>query len=71
MATPSRFPDWATNDETDPITNAENKLEPTVEFKNSGLKRNEPLPRAYFNDQMNLIALWIRDLDERVRALEP
>ena len=70
MATPTSYPEWAINDEQDPITGAENKLEPTTEFKLSGLKRQEPLPRPFDNYWKNLVYLWIKDLDERVTALE-
>lgn len=64
------FPDWAENLVTDSITGAENKLEPTTEFKLDGLQRGEPLPRAFLNYQFWLINECIKDLDSRVSALE-
>lgn len=67
---PDKLPEWASVDEVDPITGANNKREPTTEFKLSGLKRREPLPRVFLNYQLNNIYDWIVYLDERVTALE-
>ena len=61
MAFPTRYPDWATVDELSP-EGAPNKAEVPEEFKLSGLKAYEPMPRAYFNDQMNLMGQWVREL---------
>lgn len=60
MATkPTEYPRWADNTVIDPITGANNKVEPTEEFKLSGLLRAEFLPRAYLNYQFNNIASWL------------
>lgn len=65
MTTPTSFPQWAVNSETDPTTGAENKIEPTQEFKDSGLKREQLLPRAFVNYQFDLISQWLVELDSR------
>lgn len=63
MSRPAKFPQWAQNLETDPITGAENKLEPTAEFKLDGLQRLEPLPRAFLNYMFDLLNQWVVHLD--------
>lgn len=66
---PTRYPEWATNSDTDTITGLKNKLEPSPEFKLSGLKRNQPLPRQYLNDELNLISTWIKWADEQLTGV--
>lgn len=66
MVKPVSFPQWATAGQLDPITGAPNKVEPTSEFKVSGLKRREPLPRAYVNYQFDLISDWLEYFDENL-----
>lgn len=63
---PLQYPDFALNDELDPITLAPNKVEPTDEFKLSGQKRRQPLPRPYLNWQLNNIGKWIRWVEEQL-----
>ncbi len=63
MSRPDKFPQWAENLQTDPITGAENKLEPTAEFKLDGLQRLEPLPRAFLNYMFDLLNQWVVHLD--------
>lgn len=60
--------DWATQDETSPNGNA-NKVAIPEEFKLSGLKEGEPLPRPYLNQQLNLTGEWVRYLDARITEL--
>lgn len=55
---PTNYSRWADNETTDPITGAENKLQPTAEFQLDGLQRGEPLPRAFLNYQFDSIYEW-------------
>lgn len=48
-----------------------NKAEPLAQFKSSGAKFEEPIPRAYLNYMLNQIYLAIADLEARVTTLEP
>lgn len=63
---PLQYPDFALNDELDPITLAPNKVEPTEEFKLSGQKRRQPFPRPYLNWQFWNIGAWIRWFEEQL-----
>jgi len=65
MTTPTRYPDWATNTELS-VVGLKNKVDVPTEFKNTGLKAGQPLPRAYLNDQFNLIGLWVRHLEDEL-----
>lgn len=65
---PIRYPDWAIEDELSPA-GAPNKVPVPDEFKISGLKAGEPMPRSYFNDQHNLIGKWIRYFEETLDSL--
>ena len=60
---PNTYPAWATNEEQDPITGANNKVAPSEEFQLVGLKRGLPLPRAFVNYQFDLINDWIEYFD--------
>lgn len=73
MATlPSVYPEWATNDEQQTVdlegdgnlVTVDNKVEPTVEWKASGEKFQENLPRQYVNYQFDLLNDWIMYLRE-------
>lgn len=66
---PTIKPEWATNSEVDPITGAPNKLEPSGEFKLSGLKRKQPLPRAFINHQFDTLNDWINYFEQEIEAL--
>ena len=69
---PTKYPTWAGNDEIDPITLAANKVEPTEEWKGSGQKRRQPIPRPYMNYQFDLLSKWIKWIDGQVSgALGP
>lgn len=59
---PNTYPAWATNEEQDPITGANNKVAPSEEFQLVGLKRGLPLPRAFVNYQFDLVNQWIEYL---------
>jgi hypothetical protein len=65
MATPTNYPEWALLDETDPITGAENVLQPILSFRQYGAKRQQEVPRGFLNYQGRLVHDWIKDLDER------
>lgn len=68
---PTKFPEWATDDLNevkvinDITTVLPNKLEPSPEFKLSGEKFRENLPRQYINFQFNLLDEWVQHLDGR------
>ena len=66
---PTSKPNWATNDENDPLTGAPNKVDPSAEFKLSGLKRNQPLPRSFLNFQFNLIRRWFDWVEDQINTL--
>jgi hypothetical protein len=59
VAKPEILPRWAEETQIDPITGALNKVEPTEEFKLSGLLRREFLSRSFLNYQLWLINEWI------------
>ena len=69
MAKPSVFPLWATLDENDPISGLANKVEPTAQWKDSGQKDDEFVPRAYLNFQFDLINDWVQYVDGEVDTL--
>lgn len=70
MAIPNEgYPTWAENDELDPTTGALNKIEPTTEFKLSGLTRNEPLFRGHLNYQFDLLNRWVTHLDTAISII--
>ncbi len=69
LTKPTIKPEWATNDEVDGVTGAPNKLEPTGEFKLSGLKRKQPLPRSFVNHQFDNINDWINYFEQEIEAL--
>jgi hypothetical protein len=69
MARPSVFPAWATLDENDPISGLPNKVEPTVQWKDSGQKDGEFVPRSFLNYQFDLINDWAVYLDEQATLL--
>lgn len=66
---PTDKPVWAEDDLTDPITGADNKQAPTDGFKLSGLKRKQPLPRAYLNYQFDNINSWINWIEDQINTL--
>ena len=60
---------WADNSVTDPTTNAPNKVAPTAEFQNDGLKRNEPLARAHVNYMFDKYHEMFTDLQSQLDSL--
>ncbi len=60
---------WADNSVTDPTTNAPNKVAPTAEFQNDGLKRNEPLARAHVNYMFDKYHEMFTDLQAQLDSL--
>jgi hypothetical protein len=71
---PLVYPAWASVDEQQTVdlegngvlTVVDNKLEPTEEWKLSGEKFQENLPRQYVNYQYDLLNSWVIYLDEGV-----
>lgn len=68
MPAPTRYPDWAINAELSPA-GAPNKVEVPTEFTLSGIKAGEPIPRAYYNENLNLLGLWVRHLEQRLNEV--
>lgn len=68
MTAPVRYPDWAINSELSPA-GAPNKVPVPTEFTLSGIKAGEPIPRAYYNENLNLLGLWIRHLEQRLNEV--
>lgn len=60
---------WASQDVNDPLSGAPNKVAPTAEFQNDGLKRNEAPPRAYLNYQFDKYHEFFADLQAQIDAL--
>lgn len=60
---------WASNDVTDPITGGANKVQPTAEFQNDGLKANEPLAMEYINYMWDKNHEQHVDLQNQINAL--
>lgn len=69
VAKPASKPLWATNSENDPISGAANKEEPPQGFKDSGLKRGEPLARSFLNFNFNLIREWFDWVEDQINTL--
>lgn len=68
---PTKLPLWAAVNEIDPVTGNANKVEPPLQWKNSGVKYRQPVPRQYLNYNQDLICDWIEYLDEQVSAPTP
>lgn len=68
---PSSYPSWATNVLDEPVqiggstVLVTNKVEPTTEFKSTGLKARENFARPYLNFQFNLLDEWVQNFDTR------
>lgn len=63
------IPIWAFNDLNDPQSGAPNKLDPTTELENSGLKRDEPITRQHLNHILYAMGEHIRYLQEQINEL--
>ena len=68
---PTKLPLWAAVNEIDPVTGNANKVEPPLQWKNSGVKYRQPVPRQYLNYNQDLICDWIEYLDKQVSAPTP
>lgn len=66
MATkPSQYPEWASSDQTDPVSGQNNVLEPPPQKKTYGWDRLEFPPRNWFNWLGRLTYEWIAWLDQQ------
>lgn len=64
--TSSTLVEWAELSETDPTTGTTNKIQPTRQFRDSGLKAKQPLPRQFFNWMVSNISDWLDFLIEQL-----
>ena len=62
---PSSFPDFALQDQNDPVTGSPNIVEPGGELKNSGWLRQQKPPYQFFNWIHRLTNNWLKYLDNR------
>ena len=69
MAKPE-FPQWATEDQIDPISQQTNVIEPPIERKESGWTRHEVPPRQWLNWLARKTYEWLVYLDETRGQLE-
>lgn len=60
---PNEYPDWATEDQIDPVSGQNNVLEPPPTKKESGWDRSEIPPRQWFNWLLRKTAAWLRWLE--------
>tara|TARA_R110000787_G_scaffold90842_4_gene191636 strand:- start:4443 stop:5132 length:690 start_codon:yes stop_codon:yes gene_type:complete len=60
---------WASSLEVDPQNGLNNKLDPPVEFKTSGEKRNQPIPRQWMNHQFDAIYNALVDTQAQLDAI--
>lgn len=66
---PDIFPEWALTDLNDPVTGEPNKAPISNEIRSSGLLRQQPLARAFINEQFDLIDQWTKYFDEAITTL--
>ena len=69
MAKPDKYPEWAREDEVDPVSTQPNVAEPPEEKKDSGWEREDLPPRQWLNWLQRLAGQWIKWLDEQVTDL--
>jgi hypothetical protein len=62
---PTEFPDWATQDQTDPVSHINNVVTPPLEMQQSGWHRQEYPPRQWFNWLARFTGKWIRYLNQQ------
>ncbi|QHZ59748.1 tail protein [Alteromonas phage vB_AmeM_PT11-V22] len=60
---------WADQSVNDPVTGLPNKVQPTAEFQNDGLKSGEPLRRDYLNYMFNEHHGMFADLQQQINDL--
>ena len=63
MSKPTTDLEWASSDVDEGVSGGDNKVEPTVGYKTSGVLYNEPLIRPYLNYVLNLISQWVTYLN--------
>lgn len=71
MPRPNKYPRWASEDSTDPVTLSKNVIEPPEEKKDIGWSRGEKPPRNWENWLDRLTYQWIVYLDESVSERLP
>ncbi len=57
---------WAVQDLTDDITGSANKIAPTIELQESGLIRDEPIGRQYYNAMLENLTLNVQWLEAQL-----
>lgn len=60
---------WASGVEVDPLNGLNNKVDPPAEFKTSGEKRNQPIPRQWMNHQFDAIYNALVDTQAQLDAI--
>lgn len=66
---PDKFPDWATDNQHDPISGQLNVVEPPSAMLESGWNREQIPPRQWFNWWMRFVGQWVRWFEEKVSSL--
>jgi hypothetical protein len=67
-ARPGSFPDWATTDQTDPVSGQLNVVAAPAAWTTYGWGRAEKPPRQYWNWFGRMVGNWVRYFDERIFA---
>lgn len=62
---PTEYPDWAENNELDPISGQYNVIKPPPEKVLEGWARGEFPPRNWFNFLLRYAGRWVRWLDQQ------
>lgn len=70
MAINTELVRWASVLENDPVSGLDNRTEPPFEFKISGEKRNQPIPRQWLNWQFYQYYLMLQDLQDQINTPE-
>lgn len=68
MAAPTKYPDWALNDETSPAGRP-NKMDIPTQVRDSGIKAGESFGRQFVNENFNLLGKWVRHLEEEINNI--
>ena len=61
---------WASVEEIEPSNNLPNKKEPPAEFKKSGEKKNQPLPRQWLNYQFDQYYQMFVDVQDQIDGIK-
>lgn len=67
---PDKFPDWATEEQIDPVSGQNNVVEPPDIRKQSGWTRREIPPRQWFNWLAKKTAEWLRWFEPRADKVD-